>query len=91
MTTLTRWSISLSIIAGASIVLVFVLTIISGIQYRIDEEAGGDTAPTADWIVIGTYAGLVVATLALLGLMAIGVLTVFRRLRSRSRADGTTV
>lgn len=80
MNTLTRWAISLSIVAGAGIVAVVVLTVISGIDYRLAEDAGGEIPETAGWIVAGTYLGMAVFALATAGLVAVGVIALTRRI-----------
>lgn len=58
-----------AIVGGISLIVVIVLTVMEGVQYRIREEQGLDPIWAPDWVANLTYAGLVVFGLAFVFLM----------------------
>ncbi|MEO7587906.1 MAG: hypothetical protein ABIS84_07740 [Arachnia sp.] len=70
------------IASGVGLCSAVVLTIISGVQYRLAEDRGLDPGIAPAWIVAGTNGGLLVFLLGALVTVVAGVAT----LRQRRRA-----
>ena len=76
------------IASGVGLCVAAVLTIISGVQYRLAEDRGLDPGYAPGWIVAGTNGGLLVFALGALVMVAAGVATLLRRRRATSLAAG---
>lgn len=80
-----------AIAAGVGLCTVVVLTVISGVQYRLAEDQGLDPGYAATWIVVGTNVGLLIFALGALVALVVGILALLRGRRlSRRRADSPT-
>jgi hypothetical protein len=80
--------IALTILATTGLLITAVLTVVSGVQYRIRQDQGLDPVYAADWIVVGTYGGLgmfAVATVALAATEAVAF--VRRRVRQHAAVE----
>lgn len=62
--------------ASGGVVVVLVLTIISGIDYRLTELRGLDPGYAPRWISVGTSVGLVLAAVGFVVLLS-GLVTMF--------------
>ncbi|PRY67077.1 hypothetical protein B0I08_108165 [Glaciihabitans tibetensis] len=74
-------------LAGIGLLVVIVLTVISGAQYRSTEEQGLDPIYAADWIVAGTYAGMALFAVGLIALAVTGIVAFVRQRRSDDQAE----
>ncbi|WP_157962561.1 hypothetical protein [Homoserinimonas sp. OAct 916] len=80
-----------AIAAGVGLCTVVVLTVISGVQYRLAEDQGLDPGYAPTWIVAGTNLGLLIFALGALGALVVGIIALLQRRRlSRPRADRPT-
>ena len=72
---------ALTIVAGSGALAAVVFTVISGVQYRIREDQGLQPQYAPGWIVYGTYAGLWVCAVGVVGLALAGAVALLRRRR----------
>jgi hypothetical protein len=82
MTIVTKrvW-LTFTVLAGIGLLTTVVVTIISGLQYRAREDQGLQPVYAPTWIVMGTYGGLVIFVLSLIGLGIASVLVLQKRRR----------
>ena len=90
-----RLLIGLTIVASVGALVVIMLTVIAGVQYRIREEQGLEPIYAADWIVAGTNAALWLFAFAIVSLAVTGTVALLQRrrrrnVRRRSRPSGSS-
>jgi len=93
-TLLRRLSVAFIILLGIGALTAIVFTIISGVQYRMQEEQGLQPGYAPGWIVLGTYTGvwlflLGVAALAVTGVVALAAVRHRRMTEVRAVRAGT--
>lgn len=80
-----RLAIAFTTLASIGAATVVILTVISGFDYRMQEQQGLQPGYAPAWIVTGTTAGLAVFAGAMLALAAIGVAALVRQRRRDAR------
>lgn len=72
-----------AIAAGVGFGIAVILTIISGVQYRLVEDQGREPGLTPTWMAVGTYAALLVFAASVLIMLVTGVVAMLQRRRRR--------
>lgn len=75
-----KFFLGAAITAGAGLILVIVLTVISGVQYRTAENQGLEPGGAPVWIVVTTNVGVLLLVLGLVAMAAVGVKELLRRM-----------
>lgn len=80
-----RVSLGLVILTGVGALTAIVFQIISGVQYRIEEDHGLEPGYAPTWIVVGTEVGLWIFAVGVLTLGVAGVVALVQRRQMNRR------
>ncbi len=69
-----------AITAGFGLIVVIVLSLLSGVQHRLAEDEGLDLLGAPLWVVVGTNVGMLMLILGLVAMAGVGVKELLRRM-----------